>query len=75
VGNRFRKREQVDLDLDSIWSFIAADSVDAAHRQIDRIGGVFEMLVQNPLAAARRYSARPAQLPGRELRDLLRSSA
>jgi toxin ParE1/3/4 len=58
VGNRFRKREQVDVDLDSIWSFIAADSVDAAHRQIDRIGGVFEMLVQNPLAGRQRGDIR-----------------
>jgi toxin ParE1/3/4 len=50
VTNRFRKREQVDLDLDSIWSFIAADSVSAANKQIDRIGEIFEMLVENPLA-------------------------
>jgi toxin ParE1/3/4 len=54
VGNRFRKREQVDVDLDSIWSFIAADNVDAAHRQINRIGEVFEMLVQNPRAGRER---------------------
>ena len=54
MGNRFRKREQVDVDLDSIWSFIATDNVDAAHRQIDRIGEVFEMLVQNPLAGRQR---------------------
>ncbi len=50
MTNRFRKREQVDLDLDSIWSFIAADSVSAANKQIDRIGEIFEMLVENPLA-------------------------
>ncbi|MBV8918044.1 type II toxin-antitoxin system RelE/ParE family toxin [Bradyrhizobium sp.] len=54
MGNRFRKREQVDVDLDAIWSFIALDSVDAAHRQIDRIGDVFEMLAQNPLAGRQR---------------------
>jgi toxin ParE1/3/4 len=58
VGNRFRKREQVDADLDSIWSFIASDNVDAAHRLIDRIGEVFEMLVQNPLAGRQRADIR-----------------
>lgn len=52
--NRFRKRKQVDVDLDSIWSFIASDNVNAALRQIDRIGEVFEMLVQNPLAGRER---------------------
>ena len=50
MPNRFRKREQVDRDLDSLWSFIAADSPGAANRQIDRIGEVFEMLTQHPLA-------------------------
>jgi toxin ParE1/3/4 len=50
VTNRFRKREQVDRDLDSIWSFIAADSVSAANKQIERIGEIFEMLVENQLA-------------------------
>ena len=52
VANRFRKLPQADVDLDSIWAFIAADSMTAANRLIERIGGVFEMLVQNPLAAA-----------------------
>lgn len=50
MTNRFRKREQVDRDLDSIWSFIAADSVSAANKQIERIGEIFEMLVENQLA-------------------------
>lgn len=50
MTNRFRKREQVDRDLDSIWSFIVADSVSAANKQIERIGEIFEMLVENQLA-------------------------
>jgi toxin ParE1/3/4 len=50
VVNRFRKREQVDVDLDSIWSFIASDNVNAAHRQIDRIGDVFE-IIRSPVAS------------------------
>jgi toxin ParE1/3/4 len=47
VVNRFRKLPQADRDLDSIWDYIAADSVAAANKQIDRIGDVFEMLTQN----------------------------
>jgi toxin ParE1/3/4 len=54
VANRFRKHPQADRDLDSIWSFIASDSVRAADKQSDRIVKVFEMLVQNPLAGRER---------------------
>jgi toxin ParE1/3/4 len=54
VPNRFRKRPQADADLDSIWSYIALDNLRAANDQIDRIGEVFEMLVQNPLAGRER---------------------
>lgn len=50
MANKFRKRPQADADLDSIWSYIAADNVKAADSLIARIGSVFEMLVQNPLA-------------------------
>jgi toxin ParE1/3/4 len=58
VANKFRKLPQADLDLDSIWSFIAADDVKAADRQIERIGEAFEMLVQNPLAGRARLDLR-----------------
>jgi toxin ParE1/3/4 len=54
VPNRFYKRRQVDLDLDSIWGFIAADSENAADRQVARIVEVFEMLMQNPRAGRER---------------------
>jgi toxin ParE1/3/4 len=54
VPNSFRKRRQADADLDSIWSYIAIDSVRAANEQIERIGDVFKMLVQNPLAGRER---------------------
>ena len=54
MANKFRKRSRADADLDSIWSYIAADSVKAADHLLDRIGGVFEMLVQNPLAGRER---------------------
>jgi toxin ParE1/3/4 len=59
VANRFRKRPQADIDLDSIWSYIAVDNVRAADEQIERIGEVFEMLVQNPLAGRERTELQP----------------
>jgi toxin ParE1/3/4 len=58
VPNRFRKLPQADLDLDSIWNFIAADDVHAAERQINRIGKIFQMLVENPLAGRERPELR-----------------
>ncbi|MGY0570795.1 type II toxin-antitoxin system RelE/ParE family toxin [Bradyrhizobium sp. RDM12] len=63
MPNRFRKAPQADQDLDSIWDFIALDSVQAADKQIARIGEIFEMLLENPLAGRER----------RELRASLRS--
>ena len=63
MPNRFRKAPQADLDLDSIWDFIASDSVRAADKQITRIGEIFEILLENPLAGRER----------RELRADLRS--
>jgi toxin ParE1/3/4 len=58
VPNKFRKLPQADLDLDSIWNFIAADDIQAAERQIDRIGKIFQMLVENPLAGRERPELR-----------------
>lgn len=58
MANRFRKSPQADLDLDSIWNFIAADDVQAAERQIDRIGKIFQMLIENPLAGSERHELR-----------------
>jgi toxin ParE1/3/4 len=58
VANRFRKLPQADLDLDSIWNFIAADDVQAAERLMNRIGSVFQMLVENPLAGRERSELR-----------------
>jgi toxin ParE1/3/4 len=58
VPNRFRKLPQADLDLDSIWNFIAADDAQAAERQINRIGKIFQMLVENPLAGRERPELR-----------------
>jgi toxin ParE1/3/4 len=58
MANRFRKRQQADHDLDAIWSFIAADNVSAAHKLLDRIGQVFEMLLENPQAGRERPDLR-----------------
>lgn len=58
MANKFRKREQVDRDLDAIWNFIAADNVGAADKLIGRIGEIFEMLTQNPLAGRERTDLR-----------------
>jgi toxin ParE1/3/4 len=54
MTNKFRKRSRADADLDSIWSYIAADSIKAADHLIERIGRVFEMLIQNPYAGRER---------------------
>ena len=54
MANSFRKRPQADTDLDSIWSYIAVDNVRAANEQIERIGEIFKMLVENPLAGRER---------------------
>ena len=54
MPNKFRKRARADADLDSIWSYIAADNIKAADDLISRFGTVFEMLVQNPLAGRER---------------------
>ena len=58
MANKFRKREQVDRDLDAIWNFIAADNVGAADKLIGRVGEIFEMLTQNPLAGRERTDLR-----------------
>lgn len=65
MANKFRKAPQADQDLDSIWDFIATNSVRVADKQIARIGEIFELLLENPLAGRER----------RELRAGLRSFA
>lgn len=54
MANRLRKLPQADRDLDSIWAYIAADNPTAANKLIERIGRVFEMLIENPLAGRER---------------------
>ena len=58
MANRFRKLPQADPDLDYIWSYIVENSVVAANKQIERIGEIFTLLVQNPLAGRERLELR-----------------
>lgn len=37
-----------ELDLNSIWDYIAADSLDAADRWIEKLYAAFEALGRNP---------------------------
>lgn len=61
MANRFGKAPQADHDLDSIWDFIASHSIRAADKQIARIGEIFEMLLENPLAGRERPELRADQ--------------
>ncbi len=45
---------EADLDLDEIWEYIAADSVDAADRWIQRLFDCFDDLARSPKAGHRR---------------------
>ena len=54
MAARLVQRPQVEADLDEIWLFIAADNPDAADRLVDRIGGVFQLLQENPQAGRQR---------------------
>jgi toxin ParE1/3/4 len=47
-------RPDADHDLDSIWSFIAADNPRAADAMIDRLTEAFDMLLTMPLAGRTR---------------------
>jgi toxin ParE1/3/4 len=59
MPKRFRKRREADLDLASIWRFIAADNPNAANAVLNRIGDVFTLLTENPLAGRDRAQLRP----------------
>jgi toxin ParE1/3/4 len=50
MASRIHERRRARADLDSIWTYIAADNGKAADALLDRIGTVYEMLVRNPLA-------------------------
>jgi toxin ParE1/3/4 len=54
MANRLRIRPEADIDLDSIWSFIAADNRKAADAVIDRITDAFGLLLTMPFAGRAR---------------------
>jgi toxin ParE1/3/4 len=59
MANR-RKRPQAELDVTSIWAFIADDNARAADALIDRIDKTADLLAETPLAGR----ARPELGPG-----------
>ncbi len=44
MANRPRKSPQAEVDLNSIWDYIAADNVKAADALLVRIEELFDML-------------------------------
>jgi toxin ParE1/3/4 len=58
MANSPRKSPQAEIDIASIWQFIANDSVRAADAMLDRIEGTFDMLAQAPLAGRERTDLR-----------------
>lgn len=54
MANRVRKSPRAEIDLTSIWDFIAEDNVKAADALLVRIEAAFDMLVENPLAGRAR---------------------
>ena len=48
MANRARKSPQAEIDLTSIWDFIADDSVKAADALLNRIEETFDMLAHTP---------------------------
>jgi toxin ParE1/3/4 len=54
MANQYQISSKAESDLDSIWSFIAADNRNAADAVIDRITDTFEMLLNMPFAGRAR---------------------
>jgi toxin ParE1/3/4 len=50
MASRIHERRRARADLDSIWTYGAADNNKAADALLNRIGTIYEMLVRNPLA-------------------------
>jgi toxin ParE1/3/4 len=54
MANRPRKSPQAEIDLTSIWDYIAADNMKAADALLVRIEELFDMLARTPLAGRAR---------------------
>jgi toxin ParE1/3/4 len=59
MANRARKTPQTEIDLTSIWDFIAHDNIRAADALLVRIEAAFDMLAANPLAGRARDDLAP----------------
>jgi toxin ParE1/3/4 len=60
IEKRVRKSPQAEVDLASIWDFIADDSLKAADALLDRIEKVFDMLARTPMAGRARGDLVPS---------------
>jgi len=54
MPNSARKSPQTEIDLTSIYNFIADDSAKAANAWLGRIEATFDMLAETPLAGRAR---------------------
>jgi toxin ParE1/3/4 len=59
MANEPRKSPQTEIDLTSIWDFIARDNVRAADSLLVRIEAAFDMLAANPFAGRARDDLAP----------------
>lgn len=59
MPNRARKSPQAEIDITSIWNYVAADNIKAADGLIDRIERTFDMLAEQPLAGRARSDLAP----------------
>jgi toxin ParE1/3/4 len=60
MPNSARKSPQTEIDLTSIYNFIADDSVKAADAWLGRIEATFDMLAETPLAGRARDDLAPS---------------
>jgi toxin ParE1/3/4 len=63
MTSRINRRKRANVDVETIWAWIAAKNVRAAEELLDRFSTIFEMLVRNPQAG------RPRPDLGHELRS------
>lgn len=60
MPNSARKSPQTEIDLTSIYNFIADDSVKAADAWLERIEATFDMLAETPHAGRVRDDLAPS---------------
>ena len=58
MAKRALKSPQTEIDLTSIWDYIAADSLRAADTLLVRIEATFDMLAETPFAGRERSELR-----------------